>query len=78
MGRQISYIAVSAEDFKGSLLSAGMPEWDAHVMAEIMSVFAEGRYTAIETDLPTLLGRAPRTFAQFVEDHKAAFAPKAA
>lgn len=71
--REITYVPVSNEAARASMVENGMPEWDADVLAEIQGLFASGSYGDVEDDLATLLGRSPRTFEAFARDHATAF-----
>lgn len=73
IGAPVEYIPVSAEAAEQALLPAGMPAWDAHVLAEIQALFGSGAYAHVKPDLAHLLGRQPRTFADFARDHAVAF-----
>lgn len=74
LNKHIEYIAVSTEDAEASMVNAGMPVWDAHVLAEVQALFATGHYADVLPDTKKLLKREPTTFAQFVETHAKLFA----
>lgn len=69
----VSYVPVSIEAAKSAMLEAGMPEWDADVLAEIQGVFATGEYASVEPALATILRRSPRRFEEFVKDYDSMF-----
>jgi hypothetical protein len=58
----------SAEDaVRGSaLVEEGLSEDDAHHVAEMFVLMERGLIAATTDDLATLLGRAPRTFEDYV------------
>ncbi len=73
LGREIQYVDVPPEAARQSMLEMGMPEWTAGALAEILSVFAEGGYDEVTSTVEDVTGHAPRSFRQFVEDHRALF-----
>lgn len=72
-GKQVTYIPVPVDAAKQAMLYQGMPEWNAHVLAEIQELFATGKYDYVTNDLEALLGRKPTDFRQFAIDHSGAF-----
>ena len=73
VGDPVTYVPVPVEAAEQSMRDSGMPEWNAHALAEIQGLFATGKYAQVTDDLRHLLGREPRTFRQFAEDHVSAF-----
>ncbi len=73
LGRKIHYIDVPASAAKQSMLDASSPGWTANAVTELQTLFATGKYSKVEPDLAKLLGRAPRSFAQFAQDFASAF-----
>ena len=47
----------------------GMPEWNAVALTELQKMFANGDFADVSADLATLLGRQPRSFADFASDY---------
>ncbi|MEL6977320.1 MAG: SDR family oxidoreductase [Pseudomonadota bacterium] len=76
-GAPVQYVPVSPEAAEDAMRRQGMPEWQAQVLAEIQALFATGRYADVTQDAENLLGRAPRSFRTFAEDHKSFFVAKA-
>ncbi len=72
-GRSVAYVPVSEDDVRESLLSAGMPGWNADALAEIQSLFGSGSYAPVEPDLAGILGRPPRSFERFAQDFAGSF-----
>ena len=72
--RSVTYVPVSLDDARSAMLDSGMPEWDAHAVAELQGVFATGRYADVTPDLEGILGKKPRTFEDFARDHSDIFA----
>jgi len=72
-GKTIQYVPISNEAVEQGMISTGMPEWDAHLLAEIFSYFASGQAADIHDTIQQVTGKAPRTFDQFANDFAAAF-----
>ena len=68
IGKEVSYVPVTIEATKKALHDAGMPPWFANALAELYGVFATGAYGEVTDVSAGLLGRAPRSFAQFAAD----------
>ena len=73
LDKPVTYVPVPVAAAEAAMLEAGMPEWDAHALAEIQGLFATGIYAEVTDDLEKLLGRRPRTFEDFARDFAAAF-----
>ena len=73
LGRTVTYVPVPEEAAKAAMLETGMPEWDAQALAEIQALFATGTYAEVTPDLEQLLGRRPRSFADFARDYANVF-----
>lgn len=72
-GRAVRYEAVPPESYERRLRAGGMPDWRAFDLAHIASAY-EAADESPTPDLTALLGRAPRSLAQFLADHRDAFA----
>ena len=73
LDKPVTYVPVPVEAAEASMLEAGMPAWDAHALAEIQGLFATGVYAEVTPDLEQLLGRRPRSFADFARDFASVF-----
>jgi uncharacterized protein YbjT (DUF2867 family) len=71
-GHAVAYEPVAPEEFEARLLTAGIPGWRAFDLAHIASAYSAAE-NAISPGLPMLLGRKPRSLAEFLEDHQHAF-----
>lgn len=70
---------VTLEQARASMLDAGMPEVLAGGFTEIMARYQEGGATErVSGDVRSLLGRSPRSFAEFARDRFPAVRPPAA
>ena len=74
LGRPIAYVGIAPEHAEEGMKARGMPDWlVAHLVASA-KVAAAGAFSIENTKLiEDLVGRAPITTKQFVEDFKAAF-----
>jgi uncharacterized protein YbjT (DUF2867 family) len=67
-GREVRYEPVDPFEQERRLLDAGMPAWRAFDLAHITSAYTSEDH-AVTTTIADVLGRPPRTLAQFVRDH---------
>jgi uncharacterized protein YbjT (DUF2867 family) len=68
-GREIRYVAVDDESFVKSLVDAGAPADLAHYLAVLFGFARQGATATVSTGVEELTGRAPRTLAQYAQDH---------
>jgi len=68
-GRLIKYMPITIKASEAGMKAAGLPEWNARVLAEIQGIFATGAYSKTTDDMKILLGREPRTFTDFAADY---------
>ena len=67
--KDVSFVNVSQDDFESALKDAGMGDWLAENLAEMIAWFAKGKqYGEISGDIESLLGRSPRTFDDFAKE----------
>lgn len=74
LGRPVAYRPVSFEEDRAAMIRAGVPAAVAGMNAQAFSLIAEGDAAWLSEDIPTLLGRPARSYAQFAADYAAAFA----
>lgn len=73
VGKPVTYINPSPEEFKQALLSWQQPEWFADAMNELFGIYRAG-YGAVVTDVvETVAKKKPFTFQQFAEDYASLF-----
>jgi len=74
LGRTITYVALTLEQAEQGMKARGMPEWLVAHMLTIARLGGEREFS-IENTQPVrdIVGRAPFTTRQFVQDHRAAF-----
>lgn len=79
VGHPVRWTEVTLEQARSSMLEAGLPTVLATGFIEIMRRYRAGGVTArISPVVAEILGRPPRTFREFVADHRAAFRSSAA
>jgi hypothetical protein len=71
LGRPVTFRATSFEGDKQAMISAGVPEPISAMNAQ--SLTAEGDAAWLSEDVATLIGRAPRSFEQFLSDYASVF-----
>lgn len=76
LGKPVRYVDVPPEQFKQSLLGAGMPDWYADALLEIFEYVVKPRGTEVTNVVAEIARKAPSTFDQFARDHLAAFSGK--
>ncbi len=67
-GRHISYIAVSPDDVRASLLQMGLGEWMAGLLAEYSAAYGDGWGDLVTDNVDRLTGHPARNFREFTAD----------
>ncbi|CDR10237.1 NAD(P)H-binding protein [Streptomyces iranensis] len=65
-GRPLTYRQVSPAEYAAALVEEGVSEDDAHHVAEMFVLMERGLLAGTTDDLATVLGRAPRSFEDYV------------
>lgn len=73
LGKPVEVVQVSRDDARGAMLGVGVPEYTVDGLVELFDIYEKGYAAAVSPDVERVLGRPPRTFEAFVEDHRAAF-----
>jgi uncharacterized protein YbjT (DUF2867 family) len=73
LGRTITFLPISFEEQKREMVMVGLPEAVADDNAKALLLMAEGDCDYVTDDVPAILGRPARSFAQFVSDHREEF-----
>ena len=74
LDRRINYVAVTAEQAEQGMKARGMPDWLIAHQLTATQVAAKGGLSDESTGpIQNIVGRAPLTTRQFVEDHKGVF-----
>jgi uncharacterized protein YbjT (DUF2867 family) len=73
LGRPITYVPITDEEYKRGSVAAGIPEAYADALVNLNANYREGKFARLSPDVQALLGRAPGTFEEFAEGHAAAW-----
>ncbi|NUW44379.1 SDR family oxidoreductase [Nonomuraea rhodomycinica] len=73
LGRPVTYLPVSDDAKRKSLLGHGVPAWIVDMLEEYAQAYAAGWGDFTTGTVAELLGRRPRDIADFARDHAAAF-----
>jgi uncharacterized protein YbjT (DUF2867 family) len=74
LGRPITYLPVSDDAKRRTLLGYGVPKWIVDMIEEYAQAYASGWGDFATDTVAGLLGHPPRDIADFVRDHATAFA----
>lgn len=67
-GKPIEYVAVSQQDATEAMKGAGMDEWLADALAEILTWFSTGKYAEVTDTVERITGKPARRFADFANE----------
>jgi uncharacterized protein YbjT (DUF2867 family) len=67
-GRAVKYNPVSEDDYRETLLAAGMEESAAEMALNLYRLMRNGGTTAVSSDIPDVLGRPAISFEQYTKD----------
>jgi uncharacterized protein YbjT (DUF2867 family) len=73
LGRSIATVDVPLDDYRQGLLSRGLDPVFVESAVSGSKLIAEGGYARLTDDVAQALGRPPRTFAAWADDHRDAF-----
>jgi len=73
VGKPIEYEALDEDAAVKALIGLGIPEPIARQRVEIHRSFSNGAFTPVTNDVENLLGRSPRSFADFARDYAEVF-----
>ncbi len=74
----VSYVDLPLAALRKGMIDQGMPEWQATALLELQEYYADGKGQTVDGVLTGLLGRAPITADQFLEEFAAEFRAQAA
>ncbi|GAA2401590.1 NAD(P)H-binding protein [Nonomuraea africana] len=74
LGRDVATVPVPLEAAKEGMLASGMDPLMAEVFVTGSAFVASGAAAVLSGDVAAVLGRAPRSFADWARDHRDAFA----
>lgn len=73
IGRTISYVDISEEDFKAAMLAAGLPEPMVEDLTDLFRFIREGSFAKSGTAVKDITGREPTNFSAFARAHAGAW-----
>jgi uncharacterized protein YbjT (DUF2867 family) len=73
IGRPVRYEAISPEQAETALRGWGQPPAQIALYSSLAHVYSQGWAAGMSPDVQTLTGHAPRSFADFVAEHVAAW-----
>jgi uncharacterized protein YbjT (DUF2867 family) len=74
LGKPITYVAITLEQAEQGLKARGMPDWLVAHLVSIARAGGKGAFSKENTQpIRDIVGRAPITTRQFVQDYKGAF-----
>ncbi|MFI6239516.1 NAD(P)H-binding protein [Micromonospora sp. NPDC050795] len=74
LGQPVRYVPQSPQQARDGLLQAGLDQWSAEVLAEYRVAYGSGWGDFTNDHVERIVGRQPRTFAEFASDHREHFA----
>jgi uncharacterized protein YbjT (DUF2867 family) len=73
LGRTVTYREITFEENRDAMIRAGVPAAIASMNAQAFSLTASGDAEWLSDDVPAILGRPARSFAEFAAEHANAF-----
>ncbi|MEU6202650.1 SDR family oxidoreductase [Micromonospora musae] len=73
-GRPVRYVPQSPDETRDGLLQGGFDEWMAEALAEYRAAYGSGFGDFTNDHVSSVIGRSPRSIAEFVRDHRQHFA----
>ncbi|MEV6365485.1 SDR family oxidoreductase [Micromonospora musae] len=74
VGRPVRYVPQTPGETLDGLLQAGLDEWMAEALAEYNAAYGIGFGDVTNDHVSSVIGRSPRSIAEFVRDHRQHFA----
>jgi uncharacterized protein YbjT (DUF2867 family) len=78
LDRPVTFVDVPEQEFRKALRAIGMPDWQADGLIEDYAHYRRGEASDVSGAVQECTGTAPRPFAEFAHDYKAAFLPPVA
>lgn len=73
LGREVSYVPQSVDDFRKVLTHVGLPEWRVNAVCDEFRLLSEKAEAHTTDNIQQILGRAPTSVEQFAKDHIALY-----
>ena len=72
-GRPVAFIPVPDDAARATMVERGMPEWLAGNLVTLFRLLRGGAGAEVTDSFQRVVGRAPRTFAEWAADHASLF-----
>ena len=73
VGKPVEFVNVPDDAARQAMIDGGMPEWFAVNLVQLFGFLRAGAAESTTSTVRDLLGREPRSFAEFARDHAEAF-----
>lgn len=73
IGKAVKYVPVTVEAQRQSILQMGMDEWMANLLGDYSTAYSANWGDLVTDDFQRVMGKAPRSIAQFGRDFAGAF-----
>ena len=73
IGKAVKYVPVTVEAQRQSILQMGMDEWMANLLGDYSAAYSANWGDLVTDDFQRVMGKAPRSIAQFGRDFAATF-----
>lgn len=73
IGKPVQFVDLSSEDYRASLIQAGLPAWYADGLQELFAYYKEGNAARTSTDVARVTGHPARTMDAFFAEYAPAF-----
>ncbi len=69
IGREVKYQSITLRTAKENMIEKGFPSWEVEELLNLYVQFRQGGGERVWNDIPDILGKPARSFAQFVKDY---------
>lgn len=73
VGKKVTYVDVSEDDYRKGLLGAGIPPAYADALVDLQRYYVRGGAARVTPEVERVTGRKPISFDQFARDHASAW-----
>jgi uncharacterized protein YbjT (DUF2867 family) len=77
LGRRIDFVDIPPEAMRETLISVGLPVWQADGLIEDYAHYSHGEASEVATGVQDATGKPPRSFGDFARDYAPAFSTSA-
>lgn len=73
LNKKVQYFDVTSEQAEDSMRKMGMPEWMIRIYSELFGICKAGYTASVTPDVAHVLKKRPRSFDEFLRDHRRPF-----